>query len=485
MENKENQGCSAQAEQQWICPDCETVNTGDNCTICGCPRPRKKQEDSAQKTSTEQGRYQEAVQEWICPDCETRNTGAVCAACGRPRPEKKEDKKRVSNKVVIAAVAAVVILISTLVGITVWLPYHRYQNAHKLLESGQYEQAYQAFSAIGDYRDSSVQRNQAVVQWADHLEKKGEYDQALNTLAYLPTDEQSTQTKKQLCIQWAAELRAAGKYSLALKVLNPVSELDGVPPMITEIRYSKAKWLLDDEKKYGEAYQEFIALGSYQQSKQLASEAAEKWIQRTLDKSDVTQATLIKNTVKLSGTQAEHLYRELYTRDIYTYDFDDGALYSFNNDDLTVRRTLLKTLPGSYPDKSKLDALFTSLNVSWPSNEFVRDHRDILKDLWYMPVVQNIVRHDGCIYEWLVGTWRTENGSHYFKLNQAYYSNYNIPWVSEPAGTKYYSFRNLTYVWTDEDDNILAEVYRIKLLEPDKIEVYAFKNQKTYTLVRK
>ena len=154
--------------------------------------------------------------------------------------------------------------------------------------------------------------------------------------------------------------------------------------------------------------------------------------------------------------------------------------------DLSVRRILLEMLPaGSYPNKAKLNTLFTSLNVSWPSNEFVRDHRDILKDLWYMPVVQNIVRHDGCIYEWLVGTWRTENGSHYFKLNQAYYSNYNIPWVSEPAGTKYYSFRNLTYVWTDEDDNILAEVYRIKLLEPDKIEVYAFKNQKTYTLVRK
>ncbi len=485
MDNKENQGNYLQMEQPWACPDCETVNTGSNCAVCGCPRPDEKQEPEPVPTFVEQGSYKDALQEWICPNCETRNVGKTCTACGYSRPEKDTSKKNAfPRKALIAITACVMLLAVAAAGISK-LPYWDYRNACDLLENGQYEQAYQAFSAMSDYRDSSALRNQVVVQWADHLEKNGEYDQALNTLAYLPADEQATEMKKQLCIQWAEELRTAGKYTLALKALEPVSELDGIPSMITVIRYSKAKWLLDDQKNYGDAYQEFIALGDYRHSKLYASEAADKWIQRTLDRPDVTQAALIRNTVKLSRTQAENLYRELYTRDIYTYDLADGATFSFYNNDLLVRRMLLEMLPGSYPDKAKLDALFTSLNVSWPSNEFVRDHRDILKDLWYMPVVQNIVRHDGCIYEWLVGTWRTENGSHYFKLNQAYYSNYNIPWVSEPAGTKYYSFRNLTYVWTDEDDNILAEVYRIKLLEPDKIEVYAFKNQKTYTLVRK
>ena len=157
--------------------------------------------------------------------------------------------------------------------------------------------------------------------------------------------------------------------------------------------------------------------------------------------------------------------------------------------DLSVRRILLEMLPaGSYPNKAKLNTLFTSLDVEWPG-EFVRDHKELLEELWYMPVVQNIVRNDQCIDEWLLGTWRTQNNSHYFILTQAdsggYTTSYNVPWVSKPAGTKYYEIRNLTYVHTDEDSNVLAEVYRFKLLEPDKIEVYAFKNQKTYTLVRK
>ena len=49
MENNDNQGSYLQSEPQWICPDCETVNSGDNCTVCGCPRPQKKRDYGAQE----------------------------------------------------------------------------------------------------------------------------------------------------------------------------------------------------------------------------------------------------------------------------------------------------------------------------------------------------------------------------------------------------------------------------------------------------
>lgn len=57
MENNDNQGSYLQSEPQWICPDCETVNSGDNCTVCGCPRPQKKRDYGAQETAAEQGSY--------------------------------------------------------------------------------------------------------------------------------------------------------------------------------------------------------------------------------------------------------------------------------------------------------------------------------------------------------------------------------------------------------------------------------------------
>lgn len=106
-------------------------------------------------------------------------------------------------------------------------------------------------------------------------------------------------------------------------------------------------------------------------------------------------------------------------------------------------------------------------------------------------MVPNIVSNYDCLNEWLLGTWKTENRQYTLKFEQdksdpdTIYSTIDLPWVSKPAGTAHWDIKNPTYVWTDEDDKILAEVYRFKLLEPDKIEVYAFKNQKTYTLVRK
>lgn len=486
MENNNYQGNCQQEEQQWVCPDCETVNIGSNCTVCGCPRPDEKQEPEIPQMSGEQGSYEDALREWTCPACETRNVGKICTVCGYSRTEKK---KPISKKILAAAAAATVVVILTLTGIVALPPYLHYRNACSLLESGQYEKACQSFGAMGDYRDSAALLEQAAIQWADGSVEDGYYEEAIRALAYLPESEEAAQRQMQVRIQWAEKLSLNKEYIRAQSVLKPISQMEPIPAKMQEIQYDYAKYLLNEEQNYGAAYQEFVALGTYRDSELSAPEAAEKWIREALEHSDIFQAARIRDTVQLSRSQGKELYKELYTRDIYDYSPASGASCSYDTNDLSVRRILLEMLPaGSYPNKAKLNTLLTSLDVEWPG-KFVRDHKELLEELWYMPVVQNIVRNDQCIDEWLLGTWRTQNNSHYFILTQAdsggYTTSYNVPWVSKPAGTKYYEIRNLTYVHTDEDSNVLAEVYRFKLLEPDKIEVYAFKNQKTYTLVRK
>ena len=404
--------------------------------------------------------------------------------------QESEGKRRpVSKKAVIAAVAVLVIVASAVACNALLLPIYHYRKACRLMESGQYEQAYQAFSAMPDYRDSRGLRNQTVLQWADHLEKSGEYDKAVRMLAHLSTDEQTARMKQQLCVQWARELCGANEFDLALKMLEPVSELDGIGSMITEIRYSKGQWLWRDQQNYGEAYQAFTALGDYRDSAVCASKAAEAWIQKTLDDSDVAQAKRIWQTLTLSSAQGQQLYQELYTRDLYTYDAPDRSSATCNADDFLVRRILLEALPEDfYPDRERLTTLLEELDVEQPGL-FVREHRDILEKLWDMPVVRNIVKHSLCIDEWLQGTWRAENGGCYFKFTRSnsggYDVNYNVPWVDAPEGTAYYSIYNLTFSWVDENNHVLADVYRFNLLEPNQMELYAFENQKTYRMTRK
>lgn len=456
MENNDNQGSYLQSEPQWICPDCETVNSGDNCTVCGCPRPQKKRDYGAQETAAEQGSYQEAVQEWICPDCETRNTGAICAACGRPRPEPKETKKRISKKAVIAAVAAAVILISTLVGIMVWLPYHRYQNACNLLESGQYEQAYQAFSAIEDYRDSSFFRTNAILKWAAELNEAGNYEKALEVLELLPADVPVVSLKR-------------------------------------EIQYNYAS-LLKRTCDYKEAYLLFDELGDYRNARYYTNRTVLDWCEELIDKPDIGNARTFEKTVQLSDEQSRQIYKLLCSKNIYTYEpvKSDGMVsWSLNANDFAVRSILLDMLPADkFEHIAELKTLFSEFDEDNPV-AFLQEHRDILVTLWDAPVVPNIVSNYYCLNEWLLGTWKTENRQYTLKFERdksdpdIITSTIDLPWVSKPAGMAHWDIKNLTYVWTDADGNILAEVYRFKLLEPDKIEVYAFKDQKTYTMIRK
>lgn len=489
MVNNDNQGNYQQSEQQWVCPDCETVNTGNNCAVCGCLRPAEKRETETFQESDGQGSYEEALSEWVCPDCETRNVGKICTVCGYSRPKQVvENKVFLSKRVMIAILVGLLVLTIITSGIAVWLPYRDYRNACNLLEIGQYENACHAFGAMGDYRDSAALLEQSVIQWADSSVEDGYYEEAIRALTYFPDGDKATERQIQVRIQYAEKLCMNKEYIRALSVLKPMSQMEPIPAKMQEIQYDYAIYLLSEKQNYGAAYQEFFALGTYRDSELCAPEAAEKWIMEVLDHPDISQAELIRDTVKLSRSQKEELYEELYTRDIYDYSPASGGSCSYHPDDLSVRRILLEMLPGSYPNKAKLNTLFTAPDERWPS-EFVRGHKDILKDLWYMPVVQNIVRNDQCIDEWLLGTWRAENGSYYLKFYQndsgGISSHYTLPWVPNPKGTKYYEIRNLTYVLTDEDSNVLAEVYRFKLLEPDKIEVYAYKNEKTYTLVRK
>ncbi len=52
---------------KWICPTCQTENSGRFCSGCGAGKP--------------------AEGEWFCPNCKTGNRGYFCSNCGARKPE--------------------------------------------------------------------------------------------------------------------------------------------------------------------------------------------------------------------------------------------------------------------------------------------------------------------------------------------------------------------------------------------------------------
>lgn len=66
-------GAETNADGSWICPDCQTENTGKFCSECGIPKPVEQQAENADGS-------------WTCPECQTENSGKFCSECGTPRP---------------------------------------------------------------------------------------------------------------------------------------------------------------------------------------------------------------------------------------------------------------------------------------------------------------------------------------------------------------------------------------------------------------
>lgn len=100
---------------------------------------------------------------WICLDCETRNTGSACVVCGCACPVQATGKEKGFPKMAVTAAAAGLVLLTLAAAGISRLTWWDYRNARALLEDGQYDQAYQAFSAIEGYRDSGELRNQTTL----------------------------------------------------------------------------------------------------------------------------------------------------------------------------------------------------------------------------------------------------------------------------------------------------------------------------------
>ena len=148
---------------------------------------------------------------------------------------------------------------------------------------------------------------------------------------------------------------------------------------------------------------------------------------------------------------------------------------------------MLKMLPSTYQNTSTLLKLFNILGAnSGNYNELFRNNKTLMRQCWSFEFIQDIAKSDNAIAKFLEGYW---TGSGYYLQ---FYENedggtscrYNLPWVSQPYGTKYYDIEGLIFYWEDANDNKLAKVYRFEIVDFDTIRVYCYKDGRTYTLTR-
>ena len=191
-----------------------------------------------------------------------------------PAPAKPKKSKKGLFIGIGAGALVILIVVGVIIGINVTRS-NNYDKAVTMLEAGSYQEAYDAFNKLGDYKDS-IEQKELAWTWLKYVAAKElfngkDYKAAQDAFKSLGGFEDSANYVK-LCEQNIAYLQAiadyeAGSYDKALDAFYKLAGagFSDASDWVDKTEYAIADKKFKDGDKYG-AYNGFKALGSYKDS---------------------------------------------------------------------------------------------------------------------------------------------------------------------------------------------------------------------------
>lgn len=170
--------------------------------------------------------------------------------------EFKKKKKRI---VLVTLLAMVLIAAGWAAANYYFIPKGKYDNAVKMMEAGQYEDAYKAFNALGGFSDSSVRMRQVN---ANYYFSIGAYDKVTEIYETLDSKYQDHTEDLKAVYKKAEDLLKEGKYQEASATFASLGKYSDAASRVNEPYYVQAETLLA-EKKYDAASNAFRTAGDY------------------------------------------------------------------------------------------------------------------------------------------------------------------------------------------------------------------------------
>lgn len=490
----------ADGSHYWLCA-CGALNENseEKCYNCGCTKEQlmsalnpdalqanminfaAEKKAAADKAQAEQAERIRRAEEQVRLEQEQKEREFKQAE--NLEKSRKRRKKTVRAIIISLIVIAVVGCGTIFFGI----PYFNYRAACDALDNGEYDTAYQAFVALGNFMDSEEMANEALYQKAETALRNEQYDSAFQIFTDLGDYNNSQEMAHQVLYEKAEQALKNKQYDSAIEIFGSLGDYKDSEDQVLEAKYLKADKCQTD-KKYAEAYQLFVELGNYKESQDEVLATILLWETEALGYESMYEAYMLSQTVKLSSDQYEMFYSIIL---LYLNAHED-ANYWHDGSVTTHSRNvqiMLEMLPSTYKDTSTLLKLFNLIaQVTEGYDEFFRDNESLMRQCWSLAFVQDLAEEDRAITYFLEGYWSTYSGDYYIN----FYENdsgstsceYNLPRVSEPSGTKYYDIEDMIFYWENKDYKRLTKVYRFEIVDYDTIKVFCYKNNRTYTLYR-
>lgn len=309
---------------------------------------------------------------------------------------------------------------------------------------------------------------------AGTLMEDRKYDEAKakfeNLSGYLDADEFS----KEADYRHAAQLADANKFDSAFKIYSTLSEngYKDAKAKVLETKYRKGVYCLYEKNEYTNASNIFSQLSEdgYSDAEKMWKETQYRWACAMIEKKNYTDAYVKLDSIRgysdvndLLPTLTECVYLE--GQKFYREGKNRDAKKCFD------------CIP-SYRDSKKYLTLIDTYGFLWAISD---DRFEKLMDLFYFENTAEMLLFKQSVAEkFLLGTWRGEG--HYFTMDREGSISYSLPYI---YFGDYYEVSDGDVLFFPEDNmGNTKQIFHIEAITPDCIEVFCFKNNKSYTLYR-
>ena len=173
--------------------------------------------------------------------------------------EAKQNKNR--KRLLITVASAVCVLVIAAVLMTqVIMPNNKYNEAVNLLESGEYLQAIDLFTELGDHKDSKTKIRECEYQMAISMMENGHYEEAIsvfqNLKGYKDSFDKINECKIEPAYVKAVELMESEKYNEAIEAFTAIREIRDCSAEIIQCYKKSLSGFRSGESFYFGAYEQ-------------------------------------------------------------------------------------------------------------------------------------------------------------------------------------------------------------------------------------
>lgn len=312
-----------------------------------------------------------------------------------------------------------------------------YVNAGTKLQSGQYTEAAEAFQSLGAYRQAPNLEREAYYRLAEKNANAANFKIAIEIYTELAEQhyKDSEEKLQETTFRHAMyQLYEEENYARSISMFQDLAEANypGAEEMVTEARYL-----------FGCHY---IDVGNYINAFNI--------FQDIINYSNVSE--IIRDLKEMIYLEGQEFYRNS----------------KFNSAAENFKRV--------HPYKQTDDYLLLIEFKTWHADS--SDIPELLKILDFEDAGKALFWNHWTAKDFLQGTWKTDDYSYYFTMQEDGHITYNLPWFNYGD---YYNIQNGDLVlYPDENRDAIRQMYSFAALSENCIKVYCYKDSSVHVLYR-